>query len=67
MTLQFELRITSCPVSEKINLAARPGGPGQTYFGKIFVVNGEQSVVRKLILWFRTCKIARATQADVNL
>ena len=51
----------------KKNSAARPGGPGRTYFGKIFVINGEQSVVRELILWFCTCKIASATQADVNL
>ena len=51
----------------KKNSAARPGGPGRTYFGKIFVINGEQSVVRKLILWFCTCKIARATPAEVNL
>ena len=53
--------------SLKNKSAARLGGPGQTYFGKIFVINGEQSVVLELILWFRTCKIARATQADVNL
>ena len=45
--------------------AARPGGPCLTYFGKIIVIDGEQSVVRELIRW--SCKIARATQADVNL
>ncbi len=53
--------------SLKNKSAALPGGPCQTYFVKIFVINGEQSVVRELILWFRTGKIARATQADVNL
>jgi hypothetical protein len=66
--LQFEIQITSCPVSGKTNSSALPaGGPGRTYFGKIFVINGEQSVVRELILWFHTCKIARATQAELLL
>jgi hypothetical protein len=32
--------------------AAQPGCPGRTYFGKIYVINGKQSVVRELILWF---------------
>ena len=41
----------------KKNSAARPGGPGRTYFGKIFVINGEQSVVRDLILWFWLVKL----------
>ncbi len=53
--------------SLKKKSAARPGGPGRTYSGQIFVINGEQSVVRDLKFWFSTCKIARATQADVNL
>jgi hypothetical protein len=66
--LQFELRITSCPVSENIKKkAVLPCRTGRTYFGKRFVVNGEQSAVLELILWFSTCKIARATQTDVNL
>ncbi len=47
--------------------ATRPGCPVWTYFGKAFVINGKQSVVRDLILWFCTCEIARATQADVHL
>ena len=48
----------------KKKLAARPGCPCQTYFGQIFVINGKQSVVRELILWFlelilwfRTCNL----------
>jgi hypothetical protein len=53
--------------SLKTKSAVRPGGPGQTYFGEIIVFNGKQSVLPDLILWFSTCKIARATQADVNL
>ena len=43
--------------SLKKNSAARPGCPGRTYFGQIFVINGEQSVVRELILWFWLVKL----------
>ena len=53
--------------SLKKKSAEQPGGPCRTYFGKMFIINGEQSVVRELILWFCTCKNARATHADVNL
>ena len=66
--LHCNFKFTSPAVqSVKKKSAALPGGPGRTYFGIIFVINGEQSVVRELILWFSTCKTARATQAEVNL
>jgi hypothetical protein len=59
--LQFELQIISRPVSgEKIGCDALLHQP-------VIVNNGEQSVVQDLILGFSTCKIASATQADVNL
>ena len=63
-SLNFE---SSAVESLKKKSATRPGGPGRTYFGNIFAINGEQSVVLELILWLCTCKIARATQGDVNL
>ena len=46
---------------KKKKSAARPG---RSYFGDIFVINGEQSVVQNLILWFSTCK---TSEPDVNL
>jgi hypothetical protein len=59
-TLCFESTVHRVPVSgETIGCQAR-----QHLFGGVFFINGEQLVVRSLLLWFCTGSITGATQVN---
>jgi hypothetical protein len=62
MMLQFELQITSCPVSDKKN-----GSADRLQTIRLFDWQTIKNQILQVESGNSTCRIARATQTDVNL